>query len=104
MTGVQTCALPISVGGNVADLPGYAAGEWWVQDAAAALPAQLLGDVAGQNVLDLCAAPGGKTAQLIAGGARVVALDRSAARLERLAANLQRLGMSAETVVADAEL
>jgi 16S rRNA (cytosine967-C5)-methyltransferase len=69
---------------------------------AAALPARLLGDVRGQRVLDLCAAPGGKAAQLAAAGAQVIAVDRSAARLERLAQNLNRLGLTAETVVADA--
>lgn len=89
-------------GGNVTDLPGFAEGGWWVQDAAAALPARLLGDVRGQQVIDLCAAPGGKTAQLAAAGARVVAVDRSDARLRRLKDNLSRLGLSAEVVVADA--
>jgi len=72
-----------------------------VQDAAAALPARLLGDVAGKHIADLCAAPGGKTAQLIAAGARVTALDKSRNRLKRLAANLERLGMEAEIVEAD---
>jgi 16S rRNA (cytosine967-C5)-methyltransferase len=89
------------VHGPVPRLPGYADGEWWVQDAAAALPAQLLGDVRGKSVADLCAAPGGKTAQLAAAGARVTAVDRSAPRLERLKQNLTRLGLSAETVAAD---
>ncbi|MEQ8968584.1 MAG: transcription antitermination factor NusB [Azospirillaceae bacterium] len=91
-----------AAGGPVADLPGYAGGEWWVQDAAAALPARLMGDVDGLSVCDLCAAPGGKTAQLAAAGARVTAVDRSATRLERLEANLARLGLEAERVVADA--
>ncbi len=89
-------------GGAVRDLPGYADGGWWVQDAAAALPARLLGGVAGQRVLDLCAAPGGKTAQLAAAGARVTAVDRSDKRLDRLRGNLRRLGLDAETVTADA--
>ncbi|MEQ9326485.1 MAG: transcription antitermination factor NusB [Rhodospirillales bacterium] len=89
-------------GGAVTTLPGYADGAWWVQDRAASLPATLLGDVAGLEVADLCAAPGGKTAQLAATGARVTALDRSAKRLERLSGNLARLGLAAETVVADA--
>jgi 16S rRNA (cytosine967-C5)-methyltransferase len=88
--------------GPIAKLPGYAEGAWWVQDAAAALPAQLLGDVRGQSVADLCAAPGGKTAQLAAAGARVTAVDRSRPRLQRLQQNLTRLGLAAETVVADA--
>lgn len=89
-------------GGAVTALPGYDDGAWWVQDRAASLPATLLGDVAGLEVADLCAAPGGKTAQLAAAGARVTALDRSAKRLERLSENLARLGLAAETVVADA--
>ncbi|HEY5819658.1 MAG TPA: RsmB/NOP family class I SAM-dependent RNA methyltransferase [Mesorhizobium sp.] len=87
--------------GPVGAMPGYDEGAWWVQDAAAALPARLLGDVAGQHVADLCAAPGGKTAQLIAAGARVTALDKSRNRLKRLASNLDRLGMQAEIVEAD---
>lgn len=86
----------------VAALPGYDAGAWWVQDAAAALPARLLGAIDGRRVADLCAAPGGKTAQLAAAGARVVAVDASQRRLERLRRNLERLGLEAETVTADA--
>lgn len=86
---------------RVADLPGYAEGAWAPQDAAAALPARLLGDVGGKAVLDLCAAPGGKTAQLAAAGARVVAVDQVAARMDRLRENMARLGLEAETVVAD---
>lgn len=85
----------------VQDLPGYAEGEWWVQDAAAALPARLLGDVRGLSVADLCAAPGGKTAQLAAAGARVTAVDLSRSRLKRLSANLDRLKLSADVVEAD---
>jgi 16S rRNA (cytosine967-C5)-methyltransferase len=87
--------------GPVSLLPGYAEGAWWVQDAAAALPARLLGDVTGRRVADLCAAPGGKTAQLAVAGARVTAVDRSPARLARLRENLARLGLAAETVEAD---
>ena len=87
--------------GPVSKLPGYDEGAWWVQDAAAALPARLLGDVDGKTVADLCAAPGGKTAQLAAAGARVTAVDRSEPRLKRLAQNLARLGLSAEIVAAD---
>jgi 16S rRNA (cytosine967-C5)-methyltransferase len=83
-------------------LPGYADGAWWVQDAAAALPARLLGDVADRRVIDLCAAPGGKTAQLAAAGATVTAVDRSEPRLRRLAGNLARLRLEATTVAADA--
>lgn len=86
----------------VSALPGYAEGAWWVQDAAAALPARLLGVAPGERVADLCAAPGGKTAQLAAAGADVLAVDRSGARLDRLRKNLERLGLSAEIRVADA--
>jgi len=83
-------------------LPGFAEGAWWVQDAAAAIPATLLAVRPGERVLDLCAAPGGKTAQLAAAGAAVTAVDRSEPRMERLRANLLRLGLTAETVVEDA--
>jgi 16S rRNA (cytosine967-C5)-methyltransferase len=90
------------VHGAVTALPGFDDGAWWVQDAAAALPARLLGDVAGRRVADLCAAPGGKTAQLSAAGARVMAVDRSAPRLKRLRENLTRLSLDAEVICADA--
>ncbi|WP_299646275.1 transcription antitermination factor NusB [uncultured Jannaschia sp.] len=89
-------------GGQVSTLPGYEAGDWWVQDAAAAMPARLLGDVAGLRVLDLCAAPGGKTMQLAAGGAEVTALDLSGKRLTRLRENLTRTGLAATLVEGDA--
>jgi len=88
--------------GLVSLLPGYTEGAWWVQDAAAALPARLLGNVHSLSVADLCAAPGGKTAQLAFAGARVTAVDRSELRLVRLRENLARLGFEAKTVVADA--
>ena len=88
--------------GEVSKLAGYGEGAWWVQDAAASLPARLLGEIGGKRVLDLCAAPGGKTAQLAAAGAKVTALDISDARLDRLRANLERLGLEAETLAADA--
>jgi 16S rRNA (cytosine967-C5)-methyltransferase len=88
--------------GPVPLMPGFAEGAWWVQDAAAALPARLFGDVRGLSVADLCAAPGGKTLQLADAGARVTAVDRSELRLARLKDNLQRLGLAAETVTADA--
>ncbi|MGL6182289.1 MAG: RsmB/NOP family class I SAM-dependent RNA methyltransferase [Aestuariivirga sp.] len=87
----------------IEELPGYSEGAWWVQDAAAAIPARLLGDVKNMSVLDLCAAPGGKTLQLAAAGARVTAVDKSAARLKRLSENLVRTGHSAEILVGDAE-
>jgi 16S rRNA (cytosine967-C5)-methyltransferase len=83
-------------------LHGYNEGAWWVQDAAAALPVKLLGDIKGLRVADLCAAPGGKTAQLAAAGAEVFAIDRSANRLTRLNQNLVRLNLEAQTIVADA--
>ncbi|MEW9805898.1 RsmB/NOP family class I SAM-dependent RNA methyltransferase [Mesorhizobium sp. ZMM04-5] len=86
---------------NVSDLPGFAEGDWWVQDAAAALPARLLGDVAGRRVADLCAAPGGKTAQLALAGADVTALDVSRNRLARLVRNLERLRLTATVVQSD---
>lgn len=97
-TGSVRCAQA----GRIEELPGFSIGAWWVQDAAAALPVKLLGDVAGLSVLDLCAAPGGKTAQLAAGGAEVTAVDKSAGRLSRLRENLTRLGLTANTVVSDA--
>jgi 16S rRNA (cytosine967-C5)-methyltransferase len=87
--------------GAVTLLPGFHEGAWWVQDAAAALPARLFGDVQGRRVADLCAAPGGKTAQLANAGAQVTAVDRSPARLSRLRENLTRLALNAEVVAAD---
>ncbi|WP_238247389.1 RsmB/NOP family class I SAM-dependent RNA methyltransferase [Methylobacterium persicinum] len=89
-------------GAAIPDLPGFGEAAWWVQDAAAAIPARLLRAAHGERVLDLCAAPGGKTMQLASGGALVTALDRSAPRLERLRENLSRLGLTAEIAVADA--
>ncbi|MEO3387278.1 RsmB/NOP family class I SAM-dependent RNA methyltransferase [Mesorhizobium sp. CAU 1741] len=86
---------------SVPDLPGFAEGEWWVQDAAAAIPARLFGDISGLRVADLCAAPGGKTAQLAQAGARVTALELSPNRAKRLAANLARLQLEAEIVEGD---
>lgn len=88
--------------GAVTALPGFAEGAWWVQDAAAALPARLIGEIRGRRVADFCAAPGGKTAQLAAAGAVVTAVDRTPARLERLRENLARLSLSAQLVCADA--
>jgi 16S rRNA (cytosine967-C5)-methyltransferase len=88
--------------GAVEQLPGFVEGAWWVQDAAAALPARLFGDVAGKRVIDLCAAPGGKTAQLAAAGAKVTAVEKSPSRARRLEANLRRLGLAAQVAVADA--
>jgi 16S rRNA (cytosine967-C5)-methyltransferase len=88
--------------GRISLLPGFPEGAWWVQDAAAALPARLFGDVSGRRVADLCAAPGGKTMQLAQAGAKVTAVDRSDARLNRLRDNLARLKLQAETIAADA--
>jgi 16S rRNA (cytosine967-C5)-methyltransferase len=88
--------------GSVTMLPGFTEGHWWVQDAAAALPARLFGDVGGKTIVDLCAAPGGKTAQLAQAGARVTAIDRSPARMARLRDNLVRLSLQADNVVTDA--
>ncbi|WP_442880074.1 RsmB/NOP family class I SAM-dependent RNA methyltransferase [Aurantimonas sp. A2-1-M11] len=90
-----------SFDGPVTALAGFAEGEWWVQDAAAALPARLFGDLSGKRVADLCAAPGGKTAQLILAGGAVTALDINANRMKRLKGNLARLSLEAETVVGD---
>lgn len=88
--------------GSVTMLPGFSDGQWWVQDAAAAMPARLFGDLKGKSVADLCAAPGGKTAQLAQAGASVTAIDRSPARVARLKDNFGRLSLEATTVVADA--
>jgi 16S rRNA (cytosine967-C5)-methyltransferase len=90
-----------SFAGGVAALEGFEDGVWWVQDAAAALPVQMFGDIAGKRAVDLCAAPGGKTAQLLSAGAKVTAVEQSANRLKRLAGNLQRLGFEAELVQSD---
>ena len=95
-----TLRLPPGTG-DIRRLPGYDDGAWWVQDAAAALPVRLLGDVAGREVVDLCAAPGGKTAQLAAAGAYVLAVDRSVERLQQLVGNLERLSLAAATVAAE---
>ncbi|RAU23618.1 MFS transporter [Paramagnetospirillum kuznetsovii] len=99
---LSTGSLRRAGGGAVAGMSGFDDGGWWVQDAAAALPARLLGDVAGKSVADLCAAPGGKALQLVTAGARVTAVDRSAKRLVRFTANLKRLGLAATVVEADA--
>jgi 16S rRNA (cytosine967-C5)-methyltransferase len=87
--------------GRVEELPGFAAGRWWVQDFAASMPASLLGDVAGKTVIDLCAAPGGKTLQLANAGARVTAVDSSPERLALVEDNLARMHLEAKIVTAD---
>ncbi len=106
-TRLQGEALPTGtvrtlLHGPITMLPGFAEGHWWVQDAAAALPATLFGDIDGKSIADLCAAPGGKTAQLAQAGARVTAIDRSPARVARLRDNLTRLSLAATAIVADA--
>jgi 16S rRNA (cytosine967-C5)-methyltransferase len=98
---LPTGSLRLATHRPIDELPGYAEGAWWVQDAAAALPASLLDVRPGMKIGDLCSAPGGKAAQLAARGARVVAVDRSAERLKLLAANFERLQLEAEIVVAD---
>lgn len=87
--------------GGIPSLDGFEEGEWWVQDAAASIPAKLFGDLTGKRVADLCAAPGGKTAQLIVAGGSVTAVDQSENRLKRLRSNLERLGLEAETIATD---
>lgn len=98
---LPTGTIRRTAGGRPSDWPGFEEGRWWVQDAAAALPVKLLGSVAGKSVIDLCAAPGGKTAQLVNAGANVTAVDISRNRLSRLESNLARLQLSANTIVAD---
>ncbi len=98
---LPTGSLRLSDYEAVPSLPGFDEGAWWVQDAAAALPVRLLGDVAGKAVIDLCAAPGGKTAQLCAAGAEVTAVDRSASRLDMVQQNLDRLDLTATLIAAD---
>lgn len=98
---LPTGSLRRAFAGFVPDLPGFADGAWWVQGASAALPALLFGDLRGKTAVDLCAAPGGKTAQLAAMGAKVTALDRSANRMEKLRDNMRRLKLDVETVIAD---
>ena len=100
---LPTGSVRVIASGTVSALPGFSEGAWWVQDAGAALPVRLLGDVRGRRVADLCAAPGGKTAQLALAGANVTAVDRAPARLQRLRDNLARLSLTAEIVAADVE-
>jgi len=98
---LPTGSLRLQSAGDVARLPGFEDGAWWAQDAAAAIPARLLALKDADHVIDLCAAPGGKTLQLAARGARVTAVDISANRLKRLRANLDRTGLDAEIVTGD---
>ena len=99
---LPTGSVRIANAGQVTTLPGYETGDWWVQDAAAAIPVKLLGDVTGLKVLDLCAAPGGKAMQLAAAGADVTAVDLSQRRMARVTENLARVGLTARTVISDA--
>ncbi|MCW9036159.1 MAG: 16S rRNA (cytosine(967)-C(5))-methyltransferase RsmB [Rhodospirillales bacterium] len=100
-TVLPTGSLRRESGGNITGLPGFDDGTWWVQDAGATLPAKLFGDVEGKEILDLCAAPGGKTAQLAVAGANVTAMDRSKPRLKRLQSNMSRLNLKVDVVTAD---
>lgn len=99
---LPTGSVRLSNPGQVSALPGYADGAWWVQDAAAAIPVICLDPKPGERIIDLCAAPGGKTMQLAAAGAHVVAVDQSEVRMQRVRANLARTGLQAELRVADA--
>lgn len=99
---LPTGSIRLEQAGQVSALPGFAEGAWWVQDAAAALPARLLDVKPGENVLDMCAAPGGKTLQMAAAGAEVTALDISPARLKRVQENLDRTGLTAQIIAEDA--
>ena len=101
-TVLPTGSVRVQDAGQVSAMPGFAEGEWWVQDAAAALPVQILKPVAGERILDLCAAPGGKTMQLAAMGADVTAVDDSVPRMARVKENLTRVGLKAKTVIQDA--
>lgn len=99
---LPTGSVRLEQAGQVSALPGYDAGDWWVQDAAAALPVQMLAPVTGEKVLDLCAAPGGKTLQLAAAGAEVTAVDTSEGRMARVRENLKRTALKADLKVMDA--
>lgn len=101
-TVLPTGSVRVQGSVQVTALPGYAEGDWWVQDAAAALPVKVLAPKTGEKILDLCAAPGGKTMQLAAAGAMVTALDLSERRLERVSENLTRTGLAATIVAGDA--
>ena len=98
---LPTGTLRRAAGGRIEDLPGYAEGEWWIQDAAATIPVTLLGSVKGKTVIDLCAAPGGKTAQLASLGAKVTAVDLAFERMKRVMTNLDRLNLKADIEIAD---
>ena len=99
---LPTGSLRLKTRSSIPSLPGYQEGEWWVQDAAAALPARLIAAQKDELIADFCAAPGGKTAQLALSGGKIIAIDRSGKRLQRLKANLDRLKLSADIVEIDA--
>ena len=99
---LPTGSVRVADAGQVTMMPGFAEGDWWVQDAAAALPVKILAPQKGESVLDLCAAPGGKTMQLAAAGAQVTAVDNSGQRMQRLKENLARVHLPAKTIVSDA--
>lgn len=99
---LPTGSLRLKTRAAIPSLPGFLEGEWWVQDAAAALPARLLAAQSHELIADFCAAPGGKTAQLALSGAKIIAIDRSGKRLQRLKANLDRLHLTAEIIEIDA--
>ena len=101
-TILPTGSIRLLRAGRITELPGFAEGEWWVQDAAAAVPVRLLGDIRGESVVDFCAAPGGKAMQCAAGGARMTMLDSSGTRINQLRANFRRTGLDGEVVCADA--
>ena len=99
---LRTGSVRVRDAGQVSAMPGFADGDWWVQDAAAALAVKILSPAPGEHVLDLCAAPGGKTMQIAASGARVTAVDDSGTRMKRVRENLTRTGLDAELLTADA--
>jgi len=101
-TVLPTGSVRVADAGQVTTMPGFAEGDWWVQDAAAALPVKILAPQKGEAVLDLCAAPGGKTMQLAAAGAQVTAVDSSKQRMQRVRENLARVHLPAKVVVVDA--
>ncbi|GIT88280.1 RsmB/NOP family class I SAM-dependent RNA methyltransferase [Roseobacter sp. OBYS 0001] len=103
-TLLPTGSVRIANAGQVSAMPGFSDGTWWVQDAAAALPVRILAPQPGETVLDLCAAPGGKTMQLAAAGAVVTAVDDSSVRMGRVEENLARTGLKAKTLVQDAQI
>ncbi|HCQ57900.1 MAG TPA: 16S rRNA methyltransferase [Sulfitobacter sp.] len=101
-TLLPTGSVRVTGAGQVSTMPGFAEGDWWVQDAAAAIPVRVLAPTEGEMVLDLCAAPGGKTMQLAAAGAVVTAVDQSHPRMQRVKENLARVGLKAKTLTKDA--